>query len=162
MRVSGLFLSTQREVPADAEIPSHQLMLRAGLIRKEASGIYSFMPLGFRVYRKVENIIREEMDNAGAQELIMPALLPVEAYKASGRWDRFGPEMFRLHDRGGRDFCLGPTHEESFTEAVRDNIRSYKQLPVTLYQIQHKYRDEKRPRFGVMRSREFVMKDAYS
>ena len=162
MRVSGLFLSTQREVPADAEIPSHQLMLRAGLIRKEASGIYSFMPLGFRVYRKVENIIREEMDNAGAQELIMPALLPAEAYKASGRWDRFGPEMFRLHDRGGRDFCLGPTHEESFTEAVRDNIRSYKQLPVTLYQIQHKYRDEKRPRFGVMRSREFVMKDAYS
>jgi prolyl-tRNA synthetase len=137
-------------------------MLRAGLIRKEASGIYSFMPLGFRVYRKVENIIREEMDNAGAQELIMPALLPAEAYKASGRWDRFGPEMFRLHDRGGRDFCLGPTHEESFTEAVRDNIRSYKQLPVTLYQIQHKYRDEKRPRFGVMRSREFVMKDAYS
>ncbi|MCR4670355.1 MAG: proline--tRNA ligase [Saccharofermentans sp.] len=162
MRVSGLFLSTQREVPADAEIPSHQLMLRAGLIRKEASGIYSFMPLGFRVYRKVENIIREEMDKAGAQELIMPALLPAEAYKASGRWDRFGPEMFRLHDRGGRDFCLGPTHEESFTEAVRDNIRSYKQLPVTLYQIQHKYRDEKRPRFGVMRSREFVMKDAYS
>lgn len=162
MRVSNLFLSTQREVPADAEIPSHQLMLRAGLIRKEASGIYSFMPLGFRVYRKVENIIREEMDRAGAQELIMPALLPAEAYKASGRWDRFGPEMFRLHDRGGRDFCLGPTHEESFTEAVRDNIRSYKQLPVTLYQIQHKYRDEKRPRFGVMRSREFVMKDAYS
>ena len=162
MRVSGLFLSTQREIPADAEIPSHQLMLRAGLIRKEASGIYSFMPLGFRVYRKVENIIREEMDKAGAQELIMPALLPAEAYKASGRWDRFGPEMFRLHDRGGRDFCLGPTHEESFTEAVRDNIRSYKQLPVTLYQIQHKYRDEKRPRFGVMRSREFVMKDAYS
>jgi len=162
MRVSEMFFSTQREIPADAEIPSHQLMLRAGLIRKEASGIYSFMPLGYRTYRKVEAIIREEMDKAGAQELIMPALLPAEAYKASGRWERFGPEMFRLHDRSGRDFCLGPTHEESFTEAVRDNIRSYKQLPVILYQIQHKYRDEKRPRFGVMRSREFVMKDAYS
>ncbi len=137
-------------------------MLRAGLIRKVASGIYSFMPLGYRTYRKVEAVIREEMDKAGAQELIMPALLPAEVYQESGRWEKFGPEMFRLSDRGGRSFCLGPTHEEPFTEAVRDTISSYKQLPVTLYQIQHKYRDEKRPRFGIMRGREFVMKDAYS
>ena len=162
MRVSRLFMATQREIPADAEIPSHQLMLRAGLIRKVASGIYSFMPLGYRTYRKVEAVIREEMDKAGAQELIMPALLPAEVYQESGRWEKFGPEMFRLSDRGGRSFCLGPTHEEPFTEAVRDTISSYKQLPVTLYQIQHKYRDEKRPRFGIMRGREFVMKDAYS
>ena len=162
MRVSKLFMATQREIPSDAEIPSHQLMLRAGMIRKCASGIYSFMPIGLRSYKKVENIIREEMDNAGAQELIMPALLTAETYQASGRWEKFGPEMFRLEDRGGRPFCLGPTHEEPFTEAVRDTIRSYKQLPVTLYQIQHKYRDEKRPRFGVIRAREFVMKDAYS
>jgi prolyl-tRNA synthetase len=162
MRVSKMFLATQREIPADAEIPSHQLMLRAGLIRKVASGIYSFMPLGYRTYRKVEAVIREEMDKAGAQELIMPALLPAEVYQESGRWEKFGPEMFRLSDRGGRSFCLGPTHEEPFTEAVRDTISSYKQLPVTLYQIQHKYRDEKRPRFGIMRGREFVMKDAYS
>ena len=157
-----MFMATQREIPADAEIPSHQLMLRAGLIRKNASGIYSFMPMGFRSYKKVEKIIREEMDKAGAQELIMPALLTAETYQASGRWEKFGPEMFRLEDRSGRPFCLGPTHEEPFTEAVRDCIRSYKQLPVTLYQIQHKYRDEKRPRFGVIRAREFVMKDAYS
>jgi len=162
MRVSELFLATQREIPADAEIPSHRLMLRAGLIRKMASGVYSFMPMGYRTYRKVEAVIREEMDKAGAQELIMPALLPAEAYQGSGRWEKFGPEMFRLTDRGGRSFCLGPTHEEPFTETVRDSIRSYKQLPVTLYQIQHKYRDEKRPRFGVIRAREFVMKDAYS
>ena len=162
MRVSKLFMATQREIPADAEIPSHQLMLRAGMIRKCASGIYSFMPIGLRSYKKVENIIREEMDKAGAQELIMPALLTAETYQASGRWEKFGPEMFRLEDRGGRPFCLGPTHEEPFTEAVRDTIKSYKQLPVTLYQIQHKYRDEKRPRFGVIRAREFVMKDAYS
>ena len=141
MRVSRLFMATQREIPADAEIPSHQLMLRAGLIRKVASGIYSFMPLGYRTYRKVEAVIREEMDKAGAQELIMPALLPAEVYQESGRWEKFGPEMFRLSDRGGRSFCLGPTHEEPFTEAVRDTISSYKQLPVTLYQIQHKYRD---------------------
>ena len=162
MRVSKLFFATQREVPADAEIPSHKLMLRAGLIRKTSSGIYAYMPMGFKVYKNVEKVIREEMDQAGAQELIMPALLPAEAYQASGRWERFGPEMFRLSDRGGRPFCLGPTHEEPFTEAVRDTFRSYKNLPVTLYQIQHKYRDEKRPRFGVIRSREFVMKDAYS
>ena len=162
MKVSEMFMATQREIPADAEIPSHQLMLRAGLIRKMSSGIYAYMPMGFKVYKNVEKVIREEMDRAGAQELIMPALLPAEAYQASGRWEKFGPEMFRLTDRGGRSFCLGPTHEEPFTEAVRDSIRSYKQLPVTLYQIQHKYRDEKRPRFGVIRAREFVMKDAYS
>jgi len=162
MRVSKLFMPTQREIPADAEIVSHQLMLRAGLMKKIASGIYSFLPMGYRAYRKVENIVREEMDRAGAQELIMPAILPAEVYMASGRWDKFGQEMFRLQDRGGRQFCLGPTHEEPFTEAVRDNIKSYRQLPFTLYQIQHKYRDEKRPRFGVMRAREFVMKDAYS
>lgn len=162
MRVSKLFMATQREIPSDAEIPSHQLMLRAGLMRKVASGIYSFMPMGYKAFRNVERVVREEMDKAGAQELIMPAVLPAEVYQASGRWDKFGPEMFRLLDRGGRQFCLGPTHEEPFTEAVRDTIRSYKQLPVTLYQIQHKYRDEKRPRFGVMRAREFVMKDAYS
>jgi len=162
MRISKLFMPTQREIPADAEIVSHQLMLRAGMMRKVASGVYSFLPMGYRAYRKVEAIVREEMDRAGAQELIMPAILPAEVYKASGRWEKFGPEMFRLQDRGGREFCLGPTHEEPFTEAVRDNIRSYRQLPVTLYQIQHKYRDEKRPRFGLMRCREFVMKDAYS
>jgi len=162
MRISKLFMPTQREIPSDAEIVSHQLMLRAGLMKKIASGIYSFLPVGYRAYRKVENIVREEMDRAGAQELIMPAILPAEVYMASGRWDKFGQEMFRLQDRGGRQFCLGPTHEEPFTETVRDNIKSYRQLPVTLYQIQHKYRDEKRPRFGVMRAREFVMKDAYS
>ena len=162
MRVSKLFMSTQREVPSDAEIVSHQLMLRAGLMRKAAAGIYSYMPMGYRAYRKVEAIVREEMDRAGAQELIMPAVLPAETYMASGRWEKFGPEMFRLKDRGGRQFCLGPTHEEPFTEAVRDTIHSYRNLPVTIYQIQQKYRDEKRPRFGVVRSREFVMKDAYS
>ena len=162
MLVSKLFMPTQREIPSDAEIVSHQLMLRAGLMRKVASGIYSFLPVGYRAFRKVEAIVREEMDRAGAQELIMPAILPAEIYMSSGRWNKFGPEMFRLQDRSGRQFCLGPTHEEPFTEAVRDNVRSYRQLPVTLYQIQHKYRDEKRPRFGVMRAREFVMKDAYS
>jgi len=155
-------MPTLREVPAEAEIPSHQLMLRAGLMRKLASGIYSFLPLGYRTFRKIEQIIREEMNRAGAQELIMSALLPAEAYQASGRWEVFGPEMFRLKDRHSRDFCLGPTHEEIFTEIVRNEIRSYRALPLTLYQIQTKYRDERRPRFGVMRSREFVMKDAYS
>ncbi|MCX7710029.1 MAG: proline--tRNA ligase [Clostridia bacterium] len=162
MRVSQMFIPTLREVPAEAEIASHKLMLRAGLMRKLASGIYSFLPLGYRTFRKVEQIIREEMDRAGAQELIMSALLPAEVYQASGRWDVFGPEMFRLKDRHNRDFCLGPTHEEIFTETVRNETRSYRSLPMTLYQIQTKYRDERRPRFGVMRSREFVMKDAYS
>ncbi|MDQ2087513.1 proline--tRNA ligase [Herbivorax sp. ANBcel31] len=162
MRVSNMFIPTLREVPAEAEIASHKLMLRAGMMRKLASGIYSFLPLGYRTFRKVEQIVREEMDRAGAQELIMSALLPAEAYQASGRWEVFGAEMFRLKDRGNREFCLGPTHEEIFTETVKNETRSYRSLPLTLYQIQNKYRDERRPRFGVMRSREFVMKDAYS
>jgi prolyl-tRNA synthetase len=162
MRMTKMFMPTQREVPSEAEIISHQLMLRAGIMRKIASGIYAFLPLGYRTFRKIEQIVREEMDRAGAQELIMPAILPAEIYQESGRWDVFGPEMFRLKDRNDRSFCLGPTHEEPFTETVRNEVHSYRGLPVTLYQIQHKYRDEKRPRFGVMRSREFVMKDAYS
>jgi len=162
MRLSKMFMPTQREIPSEAEIISHQLMLRAGLMRKIASGIYSYLPLGYRTFRKIENIVREEMDIAGAQELIMPAILPAEVYMQSGRWDVFGPEMFRLRDRNNREFCLGPTHEEPFTETVRNSVKSYRSLPINLYQIQHKYRDEKRPRFGVMRSREFVMKDAYS
>lgn len=155
-------MPTLREVPAEAEIASHRLMLRAGLIRKLAAGIYSYLPLGLRTLKKVEEIVREEMDRAGAQELLMSALLPAEAYQASGRWEVFGPSMFKLKDRGDRDFCLGPTHEELFTQCVIDNVKSYKEYPMTLYQIQTKYRDEGRPRFGVIRSREFVMKDAYS
>ncbi len=162
MRYSQLFIPTLREVPAEAEIESHKLMIRAGLIRRFASGIYNFLPLGYRVFRKIETIIREEMENKGGQELHMSALIPAEVLQESGRWDVFGPEMFKLRDRGGREFCLGPTHEESFTVSVRNQIRSYKQLPQILYQIQTKFRDEIRPRFGVMRSREFVMKDAYS
>ncbi|MBQ3553234.1 MAG: proline--tRNA ligase [Clostridia bacterium] len=162
MKVSNMLLSTLREVPAEAETTSHQLMLRAGLIRKLAAGVYSFLPLGLRVLNKVENIIREEMDAEGAQEVLMSALLPAEAYQASGRWEVFGSDMFRLKDRNNRDFCLGPTHEEIFTDTVKACVKSYRQLPLTLYQIQTKYRDERRPRFGVMRSREFIMKDAYS
>jgi len=162
MRMSKLFLSTLREVPAEAETISHQLMLRGGIIRKLAAGVYSYLPLGLRVLKKVENIVRTEMDNAGAQELLMSALLPAESYQASGRWDIFGPNMFKLKDRNGRDFCLGPTHEEIFTDTVKSCLKSYRQLPVTLYQIQTKYRDESRPRFGIIRSREFTMKDAYS
>ncbi len=162
MRLSKYLLPTLREVPTEAEIPSHQLMLRAGLIRKLASGVYSYLPLGLKALKKTENIIREGMDRHDAQELLMSALLPREIYEVSGRWQIFGPEMFRLKDRGERDFCLGPTHEEIFTDTVKNTIRSYKQLPVTLYQIQTKYRDERRPRFGVIRSREFIMKDAYS
>lgn len=161
MRFSQMYLPTLREVPAEAEIISHQLMLRAGLMRKQASGVYSFLPLGLRTLKKIEKIIREEMDRAGAQELLMSALLPAESYKESGRWEVFGPEMFRLKDRNNREFCLGPTHEEIFTETMK-SIRSYRALPMILYQIQTKYRDERRPRFGVMRSREFIMKDAYS
>lgn len=162
MRMSKLLVPTLREVPSDAEIMSHKLMMRAGYIRKLAAGIYSYLPLGLRCERKVEQIVREEMDKAGALELLMPALLPAEAYQASGRWDVFGPSMFKLKDRYERDFCLGPTHEELFTQTVINEVRSYKEYPMTLYQIQTKYRDEGRPRFGVMRSREFVMKDAYS
>lgn len=162
MRMSKLLMPTLREVPAEAEIMSHKLMLRAGFIRKLAAGIYSYLPLGLRSLKKVEQIVREEMDRQDAQELLMAALLPSEAYQASGRWDVFGPSMFRLKDRGDRDFCLGPTHEEIFTQTVIDNVRSYKEYPMTLYQIQTKYRDEGRPRFGLMRGREFIMKDAYS
>lgn len=162
MRMSKYLLPTLREVPAEAEIPSHQLMLRAGLMRKLASGVYAFLPLGYKALRNIEKIVREGMDNHDAQELLMSAILPKECYEASGRWQVFGPEMFRLKDRNDRDFCLGPTHEEIFTDTVKNTIKSYKQLPVTLYQIQTKYRDERRPRFGVIRSREFIMKDAYS
>lgn len=162
MRYSQLFIPTLREIPAEAEIESHKLMIRAGLIRKFASGIYNFMPLGYRVFKKIENIIREEMDRQGGQELHMSALIPAEVLKESGRWEVFGPDMFKLKDRNNREFCLGPTHEESFTVSVRNEVRSYKNLPQILYQIQTKFRDEIRPRFGVMRCREFTMKDAYS
>ncbi len=162
MRLSKYLLPTLREVPAEAEIPSHQLMMRAGLIRKLASGVYGYLPLGLKVLRNVERIIRDGMDRHDAQELLMSALLPKEMFETSGRWEVFGPEMFRLKDRNDRDFCLGPTHEEIFTDTVKANVKSYKQLPMTLYQIQTKYRDERRPRFGVIRSREFIMKDAYS
>ena len=162
MRMSRLLVPTLREVPSEAEIMSHRLMLRGGYIRRMAAGIYSYLPLGLRSLKKVEKIIREEMDRSGAQELLMPALLPAEAYQASGRWEVFGPSMFKMKDRGDRDFCLGPTHEEPFTQTVINEVRSYKEYPLTLYQIQTKYRDEARPRFGLMRSREFIMKDAYS
>lgn len=162
MRLSKYLLPTLREVPSEAEIPSHQLMMRAGLIRKLASGVYSYLPLGLKTLKKIENIVRESMDSHEAQELLMSAILPKEYFEVSGRWKVFGPEMFRLKDRADRDFCLGPTHEEIFTDTVKNTIKSYKQLPVTLYQIQTKYRDERRPRFGVIRSREFIMKDAYS
>ncbi|MDO8685475.1 MAG: proline--tRNA ligase, partial [Clostridiales bacterium] len=162
MKMSQMFIPTLREDPAEAEVVSHKLMLRAGLMRKLASGIYAYLPLGYRTFRKIEQIIREEMDRIGAQELMMSSLLPAENYQASGRWGVFGPEMFKLKDRNKRDFCLGPTHEEVFTEIVKNETRSYRSLPMTLYQIQTKFRDERRPRFGVMRCREFVMKDAYS
>lgn len=162
MRMSKLLMPTLREVPAEAEITSHKLMLRAGLIRRLAAGVYSYLPMGLKFYKKIEKIVREEMNNADAQELLMPALLPAEAYQASGRWEVFGPNMFKLKDRNDRDFCLGPTHEELFTQTVINEVHSYKEYPMTLYQIQTKYRDEARPRFGLMRGREFVMKDAYS
>ncbi len=162
MKMSKMYMPTLREVPSDAEISSHQLLLRAGLIRKLVSGVYSYLPLGKRVLAKIEQIIREEMDAAGSQEVLMSAIQPSELWKESGRWDNFGPEMFRLYDRNQREFCLGPTHEEIFTSLVRDELNSYKQLPLSLYQIQTKYRDEKRPRFGVIRAREFIMKDAYT
>jgi prolyl-tRNA synthetase len=162
MKLSNALLCTLREVPAEAEIESHKLMLRAGMMRKMASGVYNFMPMGLRVLKNIEQIVREEMDRAGAQEFLASALLPAELWKESGRWDAMGAEMFRLKDRNEREFCLGPTHEEVFTDIARNEIKSYKQLPLNLYQIQTKYRDERRPRFGVMRSREFIMKDAYS
>ena len=157
-----MYMPTLKEVPSEAEIPSHQLLLRAGMIRQLVSGIYSYLPLGYRVIRKVEQIVREEMDKSGSQELLMSAIQPRELWEATGRWENFGPEMWRLKDRNDREFCLGPTHEEYFTNLIKNEIKSYKQLPLNLYQIQTKYRDEKRPRFGMMRSREFIMKDAYS
>ncbi|MEG0015982.1 MAG: proline--tRNA ligase [Gordonibacter sp.] len=162
MRMSELYVPTLKEDPADAEIASHKLLLRAGLIRKAASGVYTFLPLGKRVLAKVENIVREEMDAIGSQEIMMPALQPGELWHESGRWDDYGPELMRLVDRHDREFCLGPTHEELITALVRNELRSYKELPLTLYQIQVKFRDEIRPRFGLLRSREFIMKDAYS
>lgn len=162
MRVSQLLLATLKEVPADAEVISHQLMLRAGMIRKLASGLYTWLPLGLRVLRKVENIVRNEMNRAGAQEVLMPAVQPAELWQESGRWEQYGPELLRLNDRHDREFCFGPTHEEVITDLIRNEIRSYKQLPSNFYQIQTKFRDEIRPRFGVMRAREFLMKDAYS
>lgn len=162
MRMSKFYIPTLREMPSDAEIASHKLLLRAGMMRKLVSGVYSYLPMGYRVIRKVEQIVREEMDRAGAQELLMSAIQPKEIWEASGRWENFGPEMFRLKDRNSREFCLGPTHEEYFTDLIKDEVKSYKQLPLNLYQIQTKYRDEKRPRFGLMRCREFIMKDAYS
>jgi prolyl-tRNA synthetase len=162
MKQSSYFIPTLRDVPADAEIISHQLMMRAGMIRQTASGIYSYLPLGKRVLKKVEEIVREEMDNAYAQEVLMPAIQPAELWEESGRLGAYGQELMRLKDRHSRDFVLGATHEEVITSLVRDDIKSYKKLPVNLYQIQTKYRDERRPRFGVLRSREFIMKDAYS
>tara|TARA_R110001592_G_scaffold24536_1_gene94410 strand:- start:19449 stop:21182 length:1734 start_codon:yes stop_codon:yes gene_type:complete len=162
MRASQFLIATQKETPADAEVISHQLMLRAGLIRKLASGLYNWMPMGLRVLRKVENIVREEMDKAGAQELLMPVVQPAELWEESGRWQQYGGELLRIKDRHNRDFCLGPTHEEVITDMARNELSSYKQLPVNFYQIQTKFRDERRPRFGVMRAREFLMKDAYS
>lgn len=162
MRTSAFHLVTTRETPADAEIASHQLMLRAGMIRKLTAGIYTWTPLGLRVLRKVENIVREEMDRAGYLEMLMPAVQPAELWEETGRWEQFGGQLLKIHDRGGRDYCFGPTHEEVITDFVRNELRSYKQLPITFYQIQTKFRDEIRPRFGVMRAREFLMKDAYS
>ncbi|HEC12524.1 MAG TPA: proline--tRNA ligase [Acidiferrobacteraceae bacterium] len=162
MRTSNLLLATVKEVPADAEIISHQLMLRAGMIRKLAAGIYNWLPLGLRVLRKVEAVVRNEMDKAGAQEILMPAIQPAELWQESERWDQYGPELLRLKDRHQREFCFGPTHEEIITDLIRREIKSYRQLPANFYQIQTKFRDEIRPRFGIMRAREFLMKDAYS
>ncbi|MEQ6918233.1 proline--tRNA ligase [Halomonas aquatica] len=162
MRASQLLIATLKETPADAEVVSHQLMLRAGMIRRLTSGLYSWLPMGLKTLRKVERIVREEMDRAGAQEVLMPAVQPAELWQESGRWDQYGAELLRLKDRHDRDYCVGPTHEEVITDLVRKEISSYKQLPANFYQIQTKFRDEIRPRFGVMRSREFIMKDAYS
>lgn len=162
MRISQILIPTLREVPAEAEIPSHQLLVRAGFIRKVAAGVYTYLPLAWRVLRKIERIIREEMDRQGGQEILMPIIQPAELWQESKRWDVYGQELFRLKDRHGRNFCLGPTHEEVITSLVKREVNSYKQLPLLLYQIQNKYRDERRPRFGLMRGREFIMKDLYS
>ena len=162
MRFTKLFLKTLKEEPKDAEVISHKLMVRAGMIKKLASGVYSYLPMGYRVLRKIENIVREELSKAGAQEVLMPVIQPAELWQESGRWNKMGQEMMRIKDRHDRDFVLGPTHEEVITDIVRREIKSYKELPVNLYQIQTKFRDEKRPRFGLMRGREFLMKDGYS
>ena len=162
MKMSSLFVQTLREVPSDAEVVSHQLLLRGGYMRKLAGGIYTYLPLMWRVLKKIENIVREEMDKEGAQELLMPIVQPKELWEQSGRWAVYGKELMRLQDRHGKEMALGPTHEEVITALARDEIRSYRQLPVNLYQIQNKFRDEIRPRFGLLRGREFIMKDAYS
>ncbi|HNH35372.1 MAG TPA: proline--tRNA ligase, partial [Rhodocyclaceae bacterium] len=162
MRASQFFIATLKEAPSDAEVVSQKLMLRAGMIRRLAAGIYSWMPMGLRVVRKVEAIIREEMNRAGALELFMPAVQPAELWQESGRWEKYGPELLRFKDRHQRDFVIGPTHEEVITDIVRREVKSYRQLPKHFYQIQTKFRDEIRPRFGVMRGREFTMKDGYS
>lgn len=162
MRVSKMFAPTLREVPAEAEVVSHQLLLRAGFMRKSTNGMYSYLPLAWRVLKKIENIVREEMDAAGAQEIMMPIMQPAEIWQESGRWDAYGAEMIRLKDRHNREYCLGPTHEEMVTTLIKGDVRSYRQLPMNVYQIQDKFRDERRPRFGLMRSRDFIMKDAYS
>lgn len=162
MRSSQLFMPTLKETPAEAQVPSHRLLLRSGMIRQVTSGVYNWLPLGLRALRNVERIVREEMNRAGAQEIFMPMVQPAELWQESGRWDKMGDEMLRLKDRHDRDFCLGPTHEEVVADLYRNNVSSYKQLPLTVYQIQTKFRDERRPRFGLMRGREFMMKDAYS
>ena len=162
MKASQFFISTLKEAPAEAEIISHQLMIRAGMIKRIGSGVYTLMPIGLRSVRKVEAIVREEMNRAGAIELLMPAVQPAELWQESGRWEQYGPELLRFKDRHQRDFVVGPTHEEVITDVARRELKSYKQLPVNWYQIQAKFRDEIRPRFGVMRGREFIMKDAYS
>ena len=162
MKASQSFLATLKEAPSDAEVVSHKLMVRAGLIRKLSAGIYNYLPLGLKVIRKVENIIREEMNRAGAIELLMPMIQPAELWQETGRWEKMGPELLRIKDRHDRDFLIQPTSEEVITDLARNEIKSYKQLPVNFYQIQTKFRDERRPRFGIMRGREFSMKDAYS
>ncbi len=162
MRASQFFISTTKEAPSEAELVSHKLMLRAGLIKRLGSGLYTWMPLGLRVLRRVEAVVREEMNRAGAIELLMPAVQPAELWQETGRWAQFGPQMLKIKDRHKRDFCFGPTHEEVITDVARREIKSYRQLPLNFYQIQMKFRDEIRPRFGVMRAREFLMKDAYS
>ena len=162
MLFSKLLIPTLKDAPQEAEVISHKLMLRAGMIRKVASGIYTWLPLGFKVLKKIENIVREEMDASGAQEVFMPMVQPKELWNETKRWEKMGPELLRIKDRHERDFCLGPTHEEVITDIVRDNVKSYKELPLNIYQIQTKFRDEVRPRYGIMRGREFLMKDSYS
>ena len=162
MLFSKLLLPTLKDAPQEAEVVSHKLMLRSGMIRKVASGIYTWLPLGLKVLKKVENIVREEMDNSGAQEVFMPMVQPRELWEETKRWEKMGPELLRIKDRHDRDFCLGPTHEEVITDIIRDNVKSYRELPLNIYQIQTKFRDEVRPRYGIMRGREFLMKDSYS